>query len=133
MPKVVHFGEFLKIWIGQKLVKNSKIKKFKWDILGDFQTMWIWDHFSDFYSLWKCNNYIEGKKSLGRGGWGQGEGQSLKDLCRQRLSALISHNGQFSRKKKKAESENFWACNDFEKLGVWQHASIQPQKMLYQW
>ena len=26
---------------GQKLVENAKIKKkFKWDILGDFQTMW---------------------------------------------------------------------------------------------
>ena len=24
---------------GQKLVKNAKIQKFKWDILGDFQTM----------------------------------------------------------------------------------------------
>ena len=24
---------------GQKLVENVKIQKFKWDILGDFQTM----------------------------------------------------------------------------------------------
>ena len=26
--------------IGQKLVENAKIEKFKWDILGDFQTLW---------------------------------------------------------------------------------------------
>ena len=50
---MVRFGEFLKpeacgqtvlpdrsISIGQKLVENAKIEKFKWDILGDFQTMW---------------------------------------------------------------------------------------------
>ena len=29
------------ILVGQKLVENAKIEKFKWDILGDFQTMWI--------------------------------------------------------------------------------------------
>ena len=28
------------ILIGQKLVANVKIEKFKWDILGDFQTIW---------------------------------------------------------------------------------------------
>ena len=28
------------VLIGQKLVENAKIKKMKWDILGDFQTMW---------------------------------------------------------------------------------------------
>ena len=44
---MVHFGEFMKTWslrskpdrsvlIGQKLVENAKIKKFKWDIFGDF-------------------------------------------------------------------------------------------------
>ena len=28
---------------GQELVENAKIQKFKWDILGNFQTMWtIW-------------------------------------------------------------------------------------------
>ena len=50
--KMVHFGEFLKpetcgqtvlpdrsILIGQKLVENAKIKKFKCDILSDFQTL----------------------------------------------------------------------------------------------
>ena len=47
---MVHFGEFLKtcgqtvlpdtsILIGQKLVENAKIQKFKCDILSDFQTM----------------------------------------------------------------------------------------------
>ena len=52
MPKIVHFGEFLKpeafgqtvlpdrsVLIGQKLVENTKIKKLKCDILGDFQTL----------------------------------------------------------------------------------------------
>ena len=29
------------VLIGQILVENAKIEKFKWDILGDFQTMWI--------------------------------------------------------------------------------------------
>ena len=28
------------ILIGQKWVKNAKIEKLKWDIFGDFQTMW---------------------------------------------------------------------------------------------
>ena len=27
--------------IDQKLVENAKIEKFKWDILSNFQTMWI--------------------------------------------------------------------------------------------
>ena len=54
MPKKVDFDEFLKTWnlqsnivtrqvtfyIGQKLVKNGKIIKFKGDIFGDFQTVW---------------------------------------------------------------------------------------------
>ena len=53
MPKMVQFGEFLKkreacgqtvlpdrsILIGKKMVENAKIKKFKCNILGDFQTM----------------------------------------------------------------------------------------------
>ena len=30
----------MSILIGQKLVENVKIKKFQWDIFGDFQTMW---------------------------------------------------------------------------------------------
>ena len=52
---MVNFGEFLKTWslrsnsvtrqvsfkIGQKLVENANIQKFKCDILGDFQTLWI--------------------------------------------------------------------------------------------
>ena len=53
MPKMVHFGEFLKTWslrsnsvpdrsvlIRKKLVENAKIQRFKCDILGDFQTLW---------------------------------------------------------------------------------------------
>ena len=49
---MVQFGEFLKpeacgqtelpdrsVLIGQKLVENAKFKKFKCDILGDFQTL----------------------------------------------------------------------------------------------
>ena len=28
------------VLIGQKLVENAKIEKFKCDILGDFQTLW---------------------------------------------------------------------------------------------
>ena len=28
------------ILIGQKLAENARIEKFKWDILGDFQTLW---------------------------------------------------------------------------------------------
>ena len=49
---MVHFGEFLKTWScgqtelpdrsvlkGKKLVGNAKIKKFKCDILSNFQTM----------------------------------------------------------------------------------------------
>ena len=51
---MVNFGEFLKseacgqtvlpdrsILIGQKLVENAKIEKFKCDILSNFQTMWV--------------------------------------------------------------------------------------------
>ena len=30
------------VLIGQKLVENAKIQKFKCDILSDFQTMWRW-------------------------------------------------------------------------------------------
>ena len=54
MPKMVNFGEFLKseacgqtvlpeksILIGQKLVENDKVQKFKCDILSNFQTMWV--------------------------------------------------------------------------------------------
>ena len=51
---MVHFGEFflkpeacgqtvlpdMSVLIGQKLVENAKIKKFKCDILSNFQTMW---------------------------------------------------------------------------------------------
>ena len=50
---MVNFGEFWKpeafgqivlpdrsVFIGQKLVENAKIKKFKCDILSDFQTTW---------------------------------------------------------------------------------------------
>ena len=60
MPKMVHFGEFLKTWslqsnrvtrqvsfIGQKLVENAIIQRFKCDILGDFQTLYC------LHSLWK--------------------------------------------------------------------------------
>ena len=47
MPKIVHFDEFLKtvlpdrsVLIGQKLVENAKIQKFKCDILSNFETFW---------------------------------------------------------------------------------------------
>ena len=54
---MVHFGEFLKKTeacgqtvlpdrsnlIGQKLLENAKIQKFKCDILSDFQTMCMGD------------------------------------------------------------------------------------------
>ena len=50
MPKIVSFGKPVtwgqtvlpdrSISIGQILVENGKIKKFKWDIFGDFQTLW---------------------------------------------------------------------------------------------
>ena len=50
---MVHYGEFFRkpkacgqtelsdssVLIGQKLVENAKIEKFKCDILGDFQTL----------------------------------------------------------------------------------------------
>ena len=52
MPKMLNLASFWKpeacgqtvlpdrsILIGQKLVENAKIEKFKWDILGDFQTL----------------------------------------------------------------------------------------------
>ena len=29
------------ISIGQKLVENAKIEKIKWDILGNFQVLWL--------------------------------------------------------------------------------------------
>ena len=29
------------ILLGQKLLENAKIQKFKWDILEDFQTLWV--------------------------------------------------------------------------------------------
>ena len=61
--KMVHFGEFLKTWslrsnsvtrqvsflIGQKLVENAKIKKFKCDIFSNFQTMCSSTFSSCFY------------------------------------------------------------------------------------
>ena len=31
----------MSILIGQKLVENARIKKFKCDILSNFQTMWV--------------------------------------------------------------------------------------------
>ena len=53
MPTMLNLASFLKrepcgqtvlqdrsILKGQKLVENAKIKKLKWDIFGDFQTMW---------------------------------------------------------------------------------------------
>ena len=53
MPKVLNLASFWKleangqtvlpdrsILIGQKLVENAKIQKFKCDILSNFQTMW---------------------------------------------------------------------------------------------
>ena len=61
MPKMVHFGEFLKseaccqtvlpdrsVLIGLKLVENAKIPKFKCDILSNFQTMCL-DSNVDFW------------------------------------------------------------------------------------
>ena len=66
---MVHFCEFLKTWslrsnsvtrqvnfkIGQKLVENDKIQKFKCDILSNFQTMW--NHFNlQFPTLLKQSN-----------------------------------------------------------------------------
>ena len=39
------------VLIGQKLVKNAKIQKFKWDILGDFQTMWSGFNLAGFSQL----------------------------------------------------------------------------------
>ena len=63
MPKVVHFGEFLKTWSlrsllkGQKLVENPTIEKFKGDILGHFQTIWIsWGEFSTRFARWQKTN-----------------------------------------------------------------------------
>ena len=58
------FGEFLKTWslrsnsvtrqvlIGQKLVENAKIQKFKCDILSNFQTMFLakWKFKSDIFA-----------------------------------------------------------------------------------
>ena len=45
-PKMVNFDEFLQtvlpdrsLLIGQKLVENVKIEKFKWDIMSNFQTL----------------------------------------------------------------------------------------------
>ena len=54
--------------IRHKMLKNAKIRKFKWDILGDFQTMWrsengrlsklaLLSYFSylvDFCKNWNC-------------------------------------------------------------------------------
>ena len=54
---MVHYGEFLKgqtvlpdrsVLIGQKLAENARIEKFKWDILGDFQTLC----YRDFHTCW---------------------------------------------------------------------------------
>ena len=43
------------ILIGQNLVGNAKIKKFKCDILSNFQTMWLRSHFIvDFQTTIKC-------------------------------------------------------------------------------
>ena len=41
--KMVHLGEFFdrSVLIGQKLVENAKFEKFKYDILCDFQTLWM--------------------------------------------------------------------------------------------
>ena len=35
-------ASYVYILFGQKMVENAKVKKFKCDILGDFQTLWKW-------------------------------------------------------------------------------------------
>ena len=37
------------ILLGQKLVENAKSEKLKFDILGDFQTLWMGANCSDFF------------------------------------------------------------------------------------
>ena len=90
IPKLVNFGEFLKIWslrsnivirqailIGQTLGENAKIEKFKWDILSHFQTMWgsskeykkgQRDTFQDILGLASS----KGKKSWATTSWNNG-------------------------------------------------------------
>ena len=61
------------ILIGQKLVENAKVQKFKFDILVDFQTLWRPVHWSklfcknktfwdDFQTVWityeKCGGVV---------------------------------------------------------------------------
>ena len=59
IPKIFYFSEFLKTWcygqtvlpdmstlIGQKLLENVIMKKFKWDYLGEFQQLW------ERYNIW---------------------------------------------------------------------------------
>ena len=75
---MVHFGEFLKTWSLQsnsvtrqvnfnrtKVGGNTKIQKFKWDILGDFQTMWSGRKYTVFLSKsclleqrWYCEGFV---------------------------------------------------------------------------
>ena len=64
MPKMVNFGSFWKpeatyetglpdwcILIGPKLVENAKIKNLKYDVFGDFQTLWTNMHKNQFWHL----------------------------------------------------------------------------------
>ena len=62
---MVYFGEFFKT-VGEKLVGNAQIEKFKWDILGDFQTMCTTSNWSYLFSfspetpsLYENNHYHE--------------------------------------------------------------------------
>ena len=61
-------ASYVCILSGQKLIKNDTIEIFKWDILDDFQTMWIYavfkiekilicneTFFSNFHTLWVHN------------------------------------------------------------------------------
>ena len=71
MPKIVQFGEFWKpeacgqtvlpdrsVLIGQKLVKNAKIKEFNCDILSNLQTMCLSVPFWDFFSKVRISRMV---------------------------------------------------------------------------
>ena len=49
-------ASYVYILSGQKFIKNAKIEKFKWDILGDFQTLCWAEMMAESLSnlTWNC-------------------------------------------------------------------------------
>ena len=98
MPKMVHFGDFLKtlkcsqtvlpdrsILIGKNLMENAKIEKLKCDILSNFQTLWMHQlpNCEKFQVSWKTSSSCLASDGGGRENhsstkWGNQSGNGNK-------------------------------------------------------